>query len=95
MMWIICPECAGDGKVDNPAFSNGFTHEELYEDEDFAEGYFAGRYDVTCSCCKGSGKIQVPDRSSLSAEELAELLVEEQEERDYQRMCEMERRMGA
>ncbi|EDY2030014.1 hypothetical protein GTB64_004456 [Salmonella enterica] len=95
MMWIICPCCEGEGRVDNPAFSNGFTQDELNDDPDFAERYFAGVYDVGCSECEGKGKVKVIDRSALSATELAELEAEEEEERAYRRMCEMERRMGA
>lgn len=50
----VCPECDGEGKVDNPAFSNGFTSSELHEaGPEFCEDYAKGVYDVKCPLCKG------------------------------------------
>lgn len=69
VMWAICPECEGDGHVENPAFSNGFTSSEFYElfdDEQSREDYFAGAFDVCCPECKGSGKVREPKVSACN-----------------------------
>jgi len=59
--WEICDRCEGDGHHVNPSIDgNGLTAED-FEDEDFREGYFGGRYDVRCFTCSGSGKVLVVD----------------------------------
>lgn len=73
--WTICPECQGHGKVDNPAFENGFTSSEwadMTEDEQAA--YMGGEYDTTCPGCEGSGKVKAPDVSKLSTAQKRELV---------------------
>lgn len=73
--WVICEECEGNGKVDNPAFENGFTQSEwgqLPEEEQSA--YFGGEYDVTCGCCGGSGKVKRPDVSRMNYPQKRELV---------------------
>jgi hypothetical protein len=56
--WIICFTCRGDGTVTNPAIdANGLDQDQL-DDEDFMEGYEAGRYDITCHTCDGTGKLE-------------------------------------
>lgn len=65
--WAICDRCRGNGKVDNPAFSNGWTGSEWAEqDEDFREGYIRGDYDVLCDTCCGSGKVEVFDHDAMN-----------------------------
>lgn len=73
--WAICGCCEGNGRVENPAFSNGFTSEEWadmcsdYDDGDdtsAADRYMAGAYDVVCSECRGTGKIKVPDVQAMT-----------------------------
>lgn len=60
--WAICSCCNGNGRVEHPAFSNGFTSSEWAElDFDEREHYLAGRYDVGCVECGGSGKVRIPD----------------------------------
>lgn len=50
---IVCGRCYGTGKHTNPAIdSHGLTAEDM-EDEDFAEGYRSGRFDVVCEACDG------------------------------------------
>lgn len=57
--WAICPVCDGHGKHVNPNLdSQGLTREDFENDPDFAEDYKRGAYDVTCSTCRGSGKVQ-------------------------------------
>jgi hypothetical protein len=69
--WAICPCCEGEGRVDNPAFSNGISGEEWANewDEDEREAYMSGAYDVRCDECGGSGKVREPNLSSLTEEE--------------------------
>lgn len=56
--WEICDTCRGEGKV---AFQGmAFTESEFYEDPDFAEDYWGGKYDKQCTDCNGTGKIYVP-----------------------------------
>mgnify|MGYP006365238893 FL=1 len=53
--WIVCPECKGEGSHMTPSLRNeAFTREDFDADPDFEEGYFGGRYDVTCTLCKGA-----------------------------------------
>lgn len=52
--YVVCPKCEGVGRVDNPAFSNGFTGDDYVQDPDFFEDYMAGHYDVACPLCLGN-----------------------------------------
>lgn len=106
-VWAICECCRGNGTVDNPAFSNGFTsdewHEACHEDidddgESFASRYLGGAYDVRCPECKGTGKVKAPDVERLTLRERRQIAVAER--RDYYRHqvnaeAAAERRMGA
>ncbi|QLG96601.1 hypothetical protein HZF02_32235 (plasmid) [Pseudomonas yamanorum] len=61
LKWVICNCCEGNGKVENPAFSNGFTSSEWHDmHEDEQANYMAGDYDVHCQDCNGLGRLQVP-----------------------------------
>jgi hypothetical protein len=96
--WVICDECRGEGK--SSAYLGAYTMDEMDEaGPEFEEDYFAGRYDRTCECCKGSGKLKVIDydrvRGRLQEAYLRAYQEQEREERAYQRICAAERRMGA
>lgn len=65
-VWEICYNCDGNGTVDHPAFSNGISQEDFDEDPEFREDYFAGRYDVRCPHCKGSGKMLAVNEDALN-----------------------------
>jgi hypothetical protein len=92
--WKICDRCHGNGTHDPDAFSNGFTTEELYEDPDFAEAYFEGRYDVACEENCNGGKIMVIDEDNCNPELLAAYRRQQEFEYNYKREREHERRMG-
>jgi len=91
----VCGRCDGSGVHDNPAFSNGFTGEEMDEaGPEFREEYMAGHYDVTCTGCGGKRVAWViddtqdaPQRQALAEElnrwanEIGELEAEEAAER--------------
>lgn len=53
-----CYQCGGRGKTVNPSIDFGGLS-RIGEDEDFEEAYWNGRYDITCSACKGSGEEQI------------------------------------
>lgn len=67
--WTVCPDCDGEGKIGNPAF-NGMSLSELDADDrdDFVHGYTSGRYDVTCSRCKGRTTVKGYDLAVLTPE---------------------------
>jgi hypothetical protein len=84
----VCPRCEGEGSHVNPAVDgNGLTAEDFAEDPDFEEGYFEGRYDVTCERCNGARVIAVVDPSRLSPDQQAAYsryaLAQAEYERDY------------
>lgn len=106
--FVICSCCNGHGKVDNPAFSNGFTAEE-WNDPDFADDYddadgktsrdryLEGFYDVHCPECKGSGKLLVPIVAMLTFAEkryFAGLRRDARIKAEIDRESRMERMMG-
>lgn len=86
--WAICPHCAGEGRRDHPAFSNGFTSSEWAElraegdDDGFTEAYLRGDYDVPCRECAGSGKVRVPDWSRVPRAERRAYVAHLRAERD-------------
>ena len=50
----VCETCHGTGSHVNRAIDgHGLSHDELYDDPDFAEAYFSGAYDVVCGDCRG------------------------------------------
>jgi RecJ-like exonuclease len=82
LKWVICWECQGNCKVDNPAFSNGFTSSEWAEmDHDDQDTYMRGGYDVPCEPCSGTGKVQVPDVAAMTFGEKRLLVLERRDQR--------------
>ena len=60
--WAICNVCDGNGTHVNPSIDcGGLTQDDFDQDPEFAESYFSGRYDQTCSGCNGSGKVRIVD----------------------------------
>jgi len=96
--WAICDCCEGNGKVDHPAFSNGFTSSEWADmDYDDRERYLGGAYDVPCRECKGSGKVRVRTTPLTFGEK--RVLVRQRREAEWRAESAAEyaaeRRMGA
>jgi len=95
-MLEICSKCKGEGKMDNPAFSNGFTSTEWHEmDGEDQDRYMSGAYDVACTGCSGCGMVRVPDigRTTFAQRRLLVLKRREaRDERQYERECAAERR---
>lgn len=94
----VCDSCEGHGThLHESIRGNTYTREEFneaFDDDDSQAEYFrhGGRFDVTCSTCKGKNVVQVVDEAKLSAEqkrlfaEYQEWLDEEEQERGYDRM---------
>lgn len=56
----VCPVCDGRGTYVNPSIdAHGLTSED-FEDDDFAEDYLGGRYDIVCRLCQGDNVVPVP-----------------------------------
>jgi RecJ-like exonuclease len=89
--WCICPICDGDGTYVNPNIDgNGLTADDFNDDPDFAEAYFGGAYDVTCSTCNGRGSILAAQRQEI-VEELAQAAEDRRmaamEDGDFEAYC--------
>lgn len=68
--WVECPTCDGRGHHVNPSIdAGGLTRSDFDEDPDFEEGYFGGRYDVTCYECRGRRVVPTVDVHALAPEE--------------------------
>jgi len=109
--WAICGRCNGHGRVDAPAFANGFTSAEWADMGDDWDGegetngqdrYLSGAYDVACGECGGSGKVSQPDFRAMPRVERRAYVTHLREQREaaedarISRMeYEAERRMGA
>lgn len=97
--WAICDNCEGSGKTGHPAFSNGITSSEWADmDQDGRDSYMRGDYDVQCDCCKGSGKVKLPEVSRMSWPLKRELVRQRQHNRIMAQLAReeaAERRMGA
>lgn len=82
----VCDRCEGKGTHVNPSIDgHGLTRDDFADDPDFAEDYFAGRYDVSCYECNGLRVTPHPDgtHSKLSVR-LAIRLWEKQQEQKAQ-----------
>ena len=102
--WVVCHDCRGEGRTLNENLRGVFTHEEFmecFDDEDSRMEYMkggSGIYGVPCKTCNERTTVAEVDWKTLRARDpkLAKAYEEHlREEREYQRLCEMERRMGA
>jgi predicted methyltransferase len=83
--YIVCYVCEGRGSYVNPNVDQyGLDPSDM--DEDFAESYWEGAFDVTCQYCNGKRVVLVIDRM-LSChknpdidQQLLEFITKEQEE---------------
>lgn len=96
--WEICSHCSGDGTTcaHVECDGGGFTSSEWAEqDDDFKRDYLAGRYDRPCPSCDGRGSVKAADYSRMSADQVKAFEAQLADDRDYDRLCRMERMMGA
>lgn len=93
--WVVCPVCHGEGSHVNPSIdASGLSAEDLYDDPEFVDDYFAGVYDVICNRCDGRRVVKGVDWDALSADEQRWLEEEQRAEREYRAEVEAEIRMG-
>jgi hypothetical protein len=91
----VCSTCDGKGKHVNPSIdSHGLSREDFDDDPDFAEDYFAGRYDVPCNECDGNRVSPEVDWNRMTPEDKKYVEDWIEDHYSYQRECDMERRMG-
>lgn len=103
--WEICFTCDGHATTTRhiECDGGGFTASEWAEacgdDPEFAEDYFAGRYDRPCPDCKGLGRVQVIDRERVTSwrDKIALRAYDAQlaDDAEIEAIHAMERRMGA
>jgi len=94
--WEVCPTCRGSGSHVNPAIDRqGIDPAKFREDPEFAEQYFSGGYDQTCSQCGGRRVVPNPtprgDEEEDAYEEFLEAKRSTERTREMQRQ---ERRMA-
>lgn len=94
----VCSRCSGTGSHVNPSIDgHGITEEEWDRDWSYEErdDYMSGVYDVTCYECGGLRVVLVVDEKTCDKDLLRAYHRDQAEDRAYQNMCEMERKMGA
>ena len=89
--WEICTTCEGEGK--SSAYL-GVIQPEDWDPEEL-EDYMRGVYDRRCEDCKGEGKTLEVDLDRMPTELRTAYEAYLEEEYQYRRICEAERRMGA
>lgn len=65
----LCPCCDGDGKVVDPSIDAGGI--DFDGDDDFADAYFSGAYDMTCPECKGEKVVPEINEAALDLDQKA------------------------
>lgn len=97
--WAICDRCRGDGHHGNPAFDGLSADDPFWHDDDpdecFVRDYVAGKYDVFCEACDGSGKVREVDEDAMTPEQVEAWERQCYEAAEYRAICRMERMMGA
>ncbi len=91
----VCETCDGRGRHVNPSIdSHGLTAEDFYDDPDFAEDYFSGRYDVACHECHGERVTPELDEDRTDKEIAKRYLELVQDAWDYAREVTQKRELG-
>tara|TARA_R110000772_G_C13310282_1_gene440314 strand:- start:40502 stop:40915 length:414 start_codon:yes stop_codon:yes gene_type:complete len=91
----VCDLCEGRGKHVNPSIDCGGISAHMFDDEDFAENYNAGQYDIPCNRCEGLRVVQAVDWDAMPKEQAAEYEAQLKEEADSRAENLAELRMGA
>lgn len=90
--WAVCPVCKGRGSHVNPSIDAGGICRELFDDDpDFADQYWNGDYDQTCTRCEGKRVVPEVDWDALSPEnrELYEQQLRDEADCEAERMAEI------
>jgi hypothetical protein len=90
----VCPTCDGRGHHVNPSIDcDGISADDFRRDPEFADEYRSGAYDVRCYGCNGNRV--VPVISDYNEKCILDAIDNAQEEqREFERMQDAERRMG-
>lgn len=95
--YAVCPTCDGHGTHVNPSIdAGGITAGEMddWGDEE-REGYFDGRYDVTCYDCAGARVVPEIDEDRADKALLARVQRALDDDARFDAISAAERRMGA
>lgn len=100
LKYEVCPTCEGKGKHVNPNIDrNGITSSEMHElGPQFRDDYLSGRYDVTCSGCKGKRVSPCIKEDYLNENQkhfLKEIHSQIEADYEFRSLQLAERRMGA
>jgi len=82
----VCPRCHGNGISGD---------DECWQDEDFTEAYFGGRYDIVCEECHGRNVVDEIDYERIDRRVYDEWESRRDEMYDLRQTERMERMMGA
>jgi hypothetical protein len=89
----VCGRCGGTGVVD--CFPGGVPEEFFHEDPDFADDYYGGMYDKSCTECDGLRVVPDPDpRTELDKQVLEAHYEWQRGMADIEEMHAAERRFG-
>ena len=95
--YTICNTCNGTGYYVNPNIdSHGITQEEGSEEwgDSDRQNYLEGLYDVPCRNCDGQRVVAIIDKTRATEKQINLVNEKIQEEHDYARLVESERRFG-
>lgn len=94
--WVVCHVCNGAGTHVNPSIDcGGISAEEMHDDPDFAEDYFAGTYDIACNRCGGRTTERAVDWDRLSEADAKAYRQQLADDAAGEREAYYERRAGA
>lgn len=90
---ILCPQCGGRGG--SSLYLGTFSHDELWEDPEFAEDYLNGGYDRTCESCDGRNVVEIFDDERMPADMRGDFLEWMADEYQSDAIARQEWMMGA
>ena len=91
----VCPTCDGRGTHIRPSIDAAGFDDWDDVDENGESNYFAGAYDITCETCHGNNVVPSICREGANKATLALWDKQLADEAEYNRLCRMERMMGA
>ena len=78
--WTVCPQCEGNGTVDNLGAITGDQLDEWFGDGDeryqFMDDYRSGVYDTVCPTCNGNRVVDGSPEAVAYREEIARMEAE-------------------
>ena len=92
---VVCTRCDGRGSIVNPSVDGHGLGREDFEDEDFAEAYWGGHFDICCPTCHGNNIEYVIDEERTDPKALQEIYDYWEGMRLHRAEVEAEKRFGA